>query len=94
MGHLLRESLTKDRAETIALQALGFLAVEPEVLERFLHTSGLQLDELRSQASNPDVLRAIMEFILADDARVSGLCQELNLEPKDLHAANHVLGNR
>jgi|GEM_PF-1168181 len=89
---LLRDSLTKDKAETIALQALGFLATQPEELERFLRSSGLALEELREKASEPDLLRAILEFVLADDTRVTGLCQELEIEPCDLHAANHILG--
>lgn len=90
---MLRDSLTKERAETLALQGLGFLATQPEELERFLRSSGLELEELRTRASDPDILRAILEFILADDTRVTGLCQELEIEPRDLHAANHVLGH-
>ena len=89
---MLRDSLTKDRAETIALQCLGFLASQPDELERFLRSSGLELEELRARAGDPDILRAILEFILADDTRITGLCQEMEIEPRDLHTANHVLG--
>lgn len=94
---MLRDSLTKpaasrDRAETVALGGLAFLAAQPEEIERFLRLSGLDVDTLRAKAADPELLRAVMEFILADDARVTGLCQDLDLEPRDLHAALQALG--
>jgi len=89
---LLRDTLTKDRAETIALQALAFLASDPEEIDRFLHASGLEIADLRGKAGDPDLLGAVLTFILADDTRITGLCQELNITAHDLHSANHVLG--
>lgn len=89
---MLRDTLTKDRAETIALQALAFLASEPEEIERFLYASGLDIADLRDKAGEPDLLRAVLDFILADDTRVTGLCQELNINPRDIHTASHILG--
>ena len=88
---MLREKLTPEGAETIALQALAYLAAEPEEIGRFLAASGLDVADLRAKAGEPDLLRAVMEYILVDDTRVTGLCQELGLQPSHLHAANHVL---
>ncbi len=89
---MLRDKLTKDQAETIALQGLALLAAEPEEIERFLLASGLDSAALREKAAEPDLLRAVLEFVLADDTRVAGLCQAANLSPRDLHAANNLLG--
>ena len=89
---MLRDTLTKDRAETIALQALAYLASEPDKIERFLAASGLEIADLRDKAGDPDLLCSVLAFTLADDARVTGVCQELNVTARDLHAANHVLG--
>lgn len=93
---MLRESLTPGPqkaawAETIALKGLGFLATRPEDIDRFLTLSGLEVDELRSKAGDPNLLRAVLEFILADDAYVTALCQELEIQPRDLHAASQIL---
>ena len=89
---MIRDRLTKEQAETIALDALAFLATQPEELERFLRNSGLDVGELRQRAAEPDVLRAVIEFLLQDDALVTGFCQERELDPRDVHLANHVLG--
>jgi hypothetical protein len=88
---LLRERFDKPRAETIALDGLAFLAGRPEELERFLRNSGIDVAELKTRAADPDMLRAVLEFLLLDDALVTGFCGEAGLEPKDLHLANRVL---
>lgn len=89
---MIRDRLTKDRAETIALDALAFLAARAEDMERFMRNSGIDMDELRQRAADPDMLRAVTEFVLSDDLLVNGFCEEQGLDPRDIHAANHVLG--
>jgi hypothetical protein len=89
---LIREKLTRERAETLALEALAFLAGNPEALGRFLGSSGIEASELRRRASDPDMLRAIIEFLLADDALAGDFCRDRGMDPRDLHKANHVLG--
>jgi hypothetical protein len=89
---LIRDRLTRERAETIALNGLAFLAAQPEVLERFLRISGIEVDELRLRAADPDTLRALTEFLLGDDALVTGFCEEQGIDPRELHLANHILG--
>jgi Protein of unknown function (DUF3572) len=88
---LIRERFTKERAETIALGGLAFLAGRPEDFERFLRNWGTDIDELRLRAADPDMLRAVTEFLLSDDDLVTGFCQEQSLDPRDVHLANHVL---
>ena len=88
---LIRDRLKKERAETIALDALAFLAERPEELERFLRNSGIDVDELRLRAADPDMLRAVTEFLLGNDALVTGFCEAQTLDPRDIHLANHVL---
>ncbi|GAA0538045.1 hypothetical protein FHS83_003531 [Rhizomicrobium palustre] len=88
---MLRDNRNVEQAETIALQGLAYLASDPEILEVFLHNSGLGLDELKAKAGERDLLRAVMEFILASDEHVTTLCRDLDLSPRDLHLANHTL---
>lgn len=89
---MIRNRLNSDHAETMALEALGFLAARPDDLDRFLTSSGLDAAELRRRAADPDVLRAVVEFLLSDDGLVTGFCEEHGLRPEDLHRANHLLG--
>jgi hypothetical protein len=88
---LIRDKLTRERAETIALNGLAFLAGRDDDIERFLRNTGIDAAELRLRAADPDVLRAVLEYILAGDATTTGFCEEQNLDPRELHAASHVL---
>ena len=88
---MIRDRLTKAQAETIALNGLAFLAARPDDIDRFLRNTGIDAAELRTRAADPDVLRAVLEYILAGDATTTGFCEEQPLDPRTLHAANFVL---
>jgi hypothetical protein len=88
---LIRNKLTREHAETLALNGLAFLAGRGEEIERFLRNTGIDADELRRRAADPDMLRAVLEYILAGDATTADFCAEQNLDPRQLHEANHVL---
>ena len=83
--------MTREHAETIALNGLVFLVARPDDIERFLRNTGIDAAELRLRAADPDVLRAVLEYILAGDATTTGFCEDQNLDPRTLHAANFVL---
>lgn len=76
----------------MALDGLAFLAGRPEDFERFLRNTGMDVAEVRLRAADPDMLRAVTDFLLTDDALVTSFCQEQSLDPKDIHLANHILG--
>ncbi len=80
-----------EEAETLALKALIFLAQSPDELGRFVTVSGILPDDLRRRAGDPEVLAAVMDFILADDARVMGLCESLETNTRLLHLARQAL---
>lgn len=61
-------------AETIAAQALAWLAGDPEHLNAFLTLSGLSPGELMAQAADARMLGAVLDFILTEDRLVIGFC--------------------
>jgi len=63
-----------DRAETIALGALGWLAGNEDLLPVFITSSGVDLADLRQRAGDPDFLASVLDFLLMDDAWVMGFC--------------------
>ncbi len=87
----MRQRMTQDRAETIAIGGLAFLAGQPDRIDRFLALSGMDAAALRAGAADPDVLRAILDFLLTDDELVTGFCGEQKLDARDLHMAHRVL---
>ena len=55
--------MTRELAETVAIQALSFLAQEPEQLERFLSLTGLTPDSLRDAAREPNFLLGVLDHL-------------------------------
>ena len=78
-------------AETLALKALAFLAQSPDDLERFVALSGVTAADLRARADDPEILAAVLDFVLATDERVTGFCEAAEIDPRDLHAARRAL---
>lgn len=83
--------MTPTEAETLALQALAFLAQSPDEIDRFLVASGISPPDLRERAGDPEILAAIMDFVLADDTRITDLCDALATDPRVLHAVRRAL---
>ncbi|MGC9954960.1 MAG: DUF3572 domain-containing protein [Rhizomicrobium sp.] len=88
----MRERMTRERAETIGLDGLAFLVTMPERLERFMRLSGVEIPALRARASDPDFLRAVLDFLLTEDVLVTDFCKEQGLDARDVHLAHRVLG--
>ncbi len=74
--------MTPNRAEEIALLALGWLVSNDELLPVFLGASGASLHDVKQGASDPALHLALMDFLLMDDQWVMACCQALNL-PND-----------
>lgn len=71
--------MTPDLAETIALQALSWLAANDELLPVFMGATGASADDLRRGAQDPTVMASVLEFITMDDAWVTEFCDTVDL---------------
>jgi len=83
--------MNRQNAEILALRALSWAATVEGALPRFVGQSGLQLDDLRRQAGNPELLAALLDFLLADDSLARTFCEEEGLESRQLHLARAQL---
>lgn len=61
-------------AETLALQALAWLIGNDALREVFQGSTGLSQNDLRTRAGDPDLLAAVLDFLLMDDAWVIAFC--------------------
>jgi len=66
--------MNQEQAETVAIQALGWLAGEEDLLGVFLGATGADINELKQMAGNPEFLGSVLDFILMDDSHVLGFC--------------------
>ena len=68
--------LPTDQAETLGLQALGWLAGQPDLAGSFLSATGASADEMKSRAADPEFLGFVLDFLLSDEAVLLGFCDE------------------
>ncbi len=72
-------ALTQESAETVGLQALGWLATNDDLLPVFQGASGASEDDIRAGARNPEFLGAVLDFLMMDDAWVVAFCDQAGL---------------
>jgi hypothetical protein len=83
----------REVAEIVAIQALSFIASEPERLGLFLAETGIGPETLRTAASDPNFLTSVLDFILRDDATVQAFARVSELHPTNIAAARQALGD-
>lgn len=72
----------QEAAETLALQALTWLAGNDELLPLFLGATGASTADLAQNAAKPEFLASVLDFILMDDGWITGFC-DVALLPYD-----------
>jgi hypothetical protein len=78
-------------AEDIAIRALGFLASEPERLDRFLSFTGLGPENLRAAAQTPGFLASVMDHVASDESLLMALAGNLGLSPDAMTRAHRTM---
>jgi hypothetical protein len=77
--------------ESLAIEALGFLAGDPQRLIRFLNLTGLEPENVRGAASQPGFLAAVLEYVVADETLLLGCAGALERPPEAIVAAQRAL---
>ena len=80
-------------AEIVAIQALSFVANDPERLGAFLAESGIGPDTLRNAAADPQFLASVLDFVMRDDATVKAFASASQLHPTNIAAAHQALND-
>jgi hypothetical protein len=83
----------REVAEIVAIQALSFIASDPERLGRFLAESGIGPETLRSAAKDPHFLGQVLDFVMRDDATVKAFAEASQLHPTNVAAAHQALND-
>ena len=83
----------REVAEIVAIQALSFIAGEPERLGLFLAESGIGPETLRNAAADPRFLASVLDFVMRDDATVKAFAKVSQLHPTNIAAAHQALND-
>lgn len=85
-------SATREAAEAVAIQALTYIAGDPERLGQFLAVTGVGPAQIRTAAAHPDFLAGVLEYLISDEALLTAFAAEAGLRPTDPVKSLVVLG--
>lgn len=74
--------MSLERAETIAIAGLGFLAGDAERLGRFLVLTGVGPAELKAEAGSPHMLAAVLEHLLGNESDLLSFTANAGIAPE------------
>jgi hypothetical protein len=80
-----------DATETLSIKALSFLAEREDILDLFVASCGVSLEELYEEADQPETWAAILDFILSMDELVMDFCDTAQCTPQELWRARNDL---
>ena len=86
----MRVHSTND-AETLALSALAATLTDERRAQRFLDLSGIDTEDLRSRAAEPDLLAALLRFLEAHEPDLIAVAEAIGAKPEDVVRAREVL---
>jgi hypothetical protein len=85
----------REAAEMLAIQALAFIAEEPERLDLFLSTTGIAAAEIRTAAREPGFLAGVLEHMLGDESLLIAFADNsAGIDPASVARARNALGRQ
>ena len=82
---------SRDDAEGVALEALGYLASDEDRLWAFLGATGLEPGTIRQSARTPGFLVAVLDHVAANEGLLIELAAALAIKPERLMEARRTL---
>lgn len=83
---------SSEAAELLAIDALGFLAGEPEALSRFLALTGIDPAMLRTAAADPGFLAGVLDYFLSDEPLLLAYAAHAGIPATRIAATRRALG--
>ncbi len=80
-----------EAAEALAIQALNFLATDPERHARYLALSGLEAQSIRAAAAESGFLAGVLAHLGEDESMLVAFAAEAGVTPADVDRARRTL---
>jgi hypothetical protein len=84
--------MTRDQAEAIAVEALTYIATDPERLGRFLAMTGLRPEGIRAAAADPAFLAGVLRHVAGWEPDLLAFAGAAAIAPADIRSASLTLG--
>jgi len=86
--------ITRKIAESLAVQAPGLMAGDPERLGAFLAATGIGPEAIRQAAGDPAFLSGVLDHVVADEPLLLAVAEHAGVAPQDIEHAQAVLSGR
>ena len=81
----------REAAESLAVQALNYVAQDPLRLARFLALTGLDAGSIRAAAAESGFLAGVLAHLGADEELLRAFAAEAGIAPAEVDRARRVL---
>ena len=88
-----RSTVGTEAAESLAIQALAFLAADPERLGRFLAVTGIGPEEIRAAAREPHFLAGVLDHVASDERLLIAFANDVGIDPAEIARAMAAMGH-
>jgi hypothetical protein len=88
MAHRMK---TAESSQILALEALGFIAADADLLDRFLLTTGLDAQQIRESAPEAAFQAGLLDYVLGDEALLLAFAAHAGIKPEAVARARFQL---
>lgn len=81
----------QEQAEMLAIEAIGFVAHDKELLNRFMALTGISAEDVRHAASSPEFLAGVLGFLLSHEPTLLQFCSTHGKAPHTIAEAFSLL---
>src|SRR5436305_1575126 len=81
-------------AENLAIQALSFMAGDPERLGSFLAATGIGPEMIRKAAGDPSFLAGVLDHVCGDEGLLLAVAEHAGVPPQEMEHAQAILNGR
>ncbi len=85
---------SRKTAENLAIQALSFIAGDPDRLAGFLNMTGIAAEDIRAAAREPRFLAGVLEHMLGNEDLLIAFAADAGIDPAEVARARKALGGR
>lgn len=87
----MKSLMSQADAESLAVEALVWLAQDKELMPRFLALTGIEVSSIRSAAQEPGFLAGVLQFYLSHEPTLLRFCEETGRDPATIEKAAFLL---
>jgi hypothetical protein len=81
-----------EAASALAIEALSYLANDPEQMSRFQALTGIDPGAIRAAARDPNFLAGVLDYVCGDERLLIGFAGHAGVAPEEIGRARHALG--